>query len=101
LLRLPFFHIYIASVAPLVTGGAWEAAVASRNTRSDDMFYVFNRAGDAGYHEIKNEKGEVIADAYDTEEQARGTLEALGLPSDDLEIVYDQAQWDNIGLEYR
>ena len=75
--------------------------MVSRNTRSDDMFYVFNRAGDAGYHEIKNEKGEVIADAYDTEEQARGTLEALGLPSDDLEIVYEQAQWDSIGLEYR
>jgi len=76
--------------------------VVSRNTRRDDMvFYVFNQAGDSSYHEIKNEKGQVIADAYDTEEQARDTLEALGLPSDDLEIVYDQAQWDNIGLEYR
>ena len=75
--------------------------MVSRNTRRDDMFYVFNRAGDSSYHEIKNEKGEVIADAYDTEEQARGTLEALGLPSDDLEVVYDQEQWDSIGWEYR
>ena len=81
---------------------SWEAAVASRNTRRDDMFYVFNQPGEgSSYHEIKNEKGQVIADAYDTEEQARGTLEALGLPSDDLEVVYDQAQWDSIGWEYR
>lgn len=65
------------------------------------MFYVFNRAGVAGYHEIKNEKGQVIADAYDTEEQARETLKAMGLPSDDLETVYDQQTWDNIGWEHR
>ena len=65
------------------------------------MFYVFNRAGDAGYHEIKNEKGQVIADAYDTEDQARDTLKAMGLPSDDLETVYDQQAWDSIGWEHR
>ena len=75
--------------------------MVSRNTRRDDMFHVFNQADNDGFHAIKNEKGDIIANVCDTEEQARITLDVMGLPSDDLETVFDQQTWERIGLDQR
>ncbi|MHA2083001.1 MAG: hypothetical protein ACXABD_04545 [Candidatus Thorarchaeota archaeon] len=58
------------------------------------MFYVFNQAGDDGFHEIKNEAGEVVATAADTDEQTTTTLEVLGHKDAEVEVVYDQATWE-------
>lgn len=58
------------------------------------MFYVFNQANDEGFHEIKNEAGDAIATAADTDEQAVITLEAMGHRDVKIEVVYDQATWE-------
>lgn len=58
------------------------------------MFYVFNQANDEGFHEIKNEAGEVIATAADTDTQAAITLEVMGHKDVEIETVYDQATWE-------
>jgi hypothetical protein len=73
--------------------------VASRSERRKDVIYVYNQADSEGFHAIKNEKGDIIATACDTEEQARITLDVMGLVYADIETVYDQKQWDSIGYQ--
>ena len=63
------------------------------------MIYVYNEADSEGFHALKNEKGDIIATAADTEEQARITLDVMGLGYADIETVYDQKQWDSIGYQ--
>ena len=63
------------------------------------MFYVFDQTDGEGFHEIKNEAGEVIATAADTGEQAVITLGIMGHNDVEMEIVYDQAIWGAIGGE--
>ena len=73
--------------------------MASRNTRREDVFYVYNKADSEGFHAIKDDSGDIIAVACDTEEQARITLDVMGLVYADIETVYDQKQWDSIGYQ--
>lgn len=58
------------------------------------MFFVFNKPNDEGFHEIKNEAGDVIATAANTDDQAITTLNVMGYKDVDIEIVYNQEQWD-------
>ena len=73
--------------------------MASRNTRREDVIYVYNEADSEGFHAIKNEKGDIIATAADTEEHARITLDVMGLVYADIETVYDQKQWESVGYQ--
>ena len=62
-------------------------------------FHVFNKPNDNGFHPIKNEKGETVAEAASTDdEQIRVTLEQTGVTGDfDYEFVYDDALWEAVG----
>jgi hypothetical protein len=61
------------------------------------IFYVFNQAGDDGFHEIKDKSGSVIATAADTDQQTMKTLDAMGHHDAEVECVYDEDDWNNIG----
>ena len=61
------------------------------------MFYVNNTPDNEGFHEIKDEQGNIIATAANTDDQTITTLEVMGHTDPTIETVYDQTAWNNIG----
>jgi hypothetical protein len=58
------------------------------------MFYVFNKANDEGFHEIKDSHGNVVAEAANTTDQTTTTLEVEGHKNAQVTVVYEQETWD-------